>query len=105
MSLKVWRRGPCSDVHMKGQYDVVLRASEKEVGLLIATWRRSRGVTALKENFLKLTSHTLASMFKEDVMMCGSFTTDSRQTVRVMVRLELVIVSSLNTDAQEEACH
>ncbi|RXN27235.1 hypothetical protein ROHU_020226 [Labeo rohita] len=83
---------------MKGQYDVVLRASEKEVGLLIATWRRSRGVTALKENFLKLTSHTLASMFKEDVMMCGSFTTDSRQTVRVMQEIFMMQLSSKEVD-------
>lgn len=107
MFKQVWRFGVTGQMSIwrVSQCDVVLWASEEEVGLLIAAWSRSRGVTALKENFLKLTSHTLASMFKEDVVTCGFFTTDSGQTVRVMVRLELVIVSSLNTGAQEEACH
>ncbi len=107
MFKRVWRFGVTIQMSIwrVSQCDVVLWASEEEVGLLIAAWRGSRGVTALKENFLKLTSHTLASMFKEDVVMCRFFTTDSGQTVRVMVCLELVIVSSLNTGAQEEACH
>lgn len=90
---RVWRVGVT--VHMSiGSVSVMLCCER----LLIVAWRRSRGVTALKENFRKLTSHILASVFKEDVVMCG-------QTVRVMVRLELVIVFSLNSGTQEEACH